>query len=302
MRMPLWTEPGFYARSPCDGSAGSDPHGLRCARHTKIIAQRRCGSRRPGRAVTPGTPCYARSTRRSGGRPAHPDAEAGLGTRDLNVVGQALDDGQAELGGHRLPDGLARCVRRLAVGLPAPAVRPTAGAGGIGRAVMLHRGVRHHHLEPPVGAGQGDPDRLGGAMLLMRLDRPRACFPHRQADLVQQCLVHAAAPGHRGGYQPRRADMRRQRRKTHLNCGHRRYQRAMRYFSDFLAAIASSTLSWMPKTLVSPVIRKILRMRSWVQTRSSDPSWARTRLSPPTSTPRPVESRNSTFSMFTTSW
>ena len=34
--MPLWTEPGFYARSPCDGSAGSDPHGLRCARYTKI--------------------------------------------------------------------------------------------------------------------------------------------------------------------------------------------------------------------------------------------------------------------------
>jgi hypothetical protein len=31
--------------------------------------------------------------------------------------------------------------------------------------------------------------------------------------------------------------------------------------------IASSTLWWMPKTLVRPVIRKILRIRSWVQTR-----------------------------------
>ncbi len=43
-----------------------------------------------------------------------------------------------------------------------------------------------------------------------------------------------------------------------------------RHFSDFRAAMASSTLSWMPKTFVSPVIRKILRMRSCVQTRSSE--------------------------------
>ena len=69
-----------------------------------------------------------------------------------------------------------------------------------------------------------------------------------------------------------------------------------------MALTASATEAWIGKTLVSPVIRKILRMRSWVQTRRSDPSWARTRLSPPTSTPRPVESRNSTRSMSTTRW
>ena len=69
-----------------------------------------------------------------------------------------------------------------------------------------------------------------------------------------------------------------------------------------LAAMAWSTVSWMPKTFVSPVVRKIFRIRSRVQTRSSEPSRARTRFRPPTSTPRPVESRNSTWSKFTMSW
>ena len=49
--------------------------------------------------------------------------------------------------------------------------------------------------------------------------------------------------------------------------------------------MAWSTVWWMPKTLVSPVIRKIFRIRSCVQTRSSEPSCARTRFRPPASTP-----------------
>src|SRR5690348_16682648 len=51
----------------------------------------------------------------------------------------------------------------------------------------------------------------------------------------------------------------------------------------------------MPKTSVSPVIRRIFRIRGRVQTRSSEPSRARTRLRPPTSTQRPAESRNPTL-------
>jgi hypothetical protein len=39
-----------------------------------------------------------------------------------------------------------------------------------------------------------------------------------------------------------------------------------------MAAMAWSTVWWMPKTFVSPVIRKILSIRSRVQTRSSEPS------------------------------
>src|SRR5262249_22079183 len=69
-----------------------------------------------------------------------------------------------------------------------------------------------------------------------------------------------------------------------------------------LACTASSTEVWIGNTLVRPVIRKILRMRSWLQTRRSEPSWARTRFRPPTSTPSPVESRKSTPSMSTTRW
>jgi hypothetical protein len=53
---------------------------------------------------------------------------------------------------------------------------------------------------------------------------------------------------------------------------------------------------------VSPVIFKIFRIRCCVQTRSSEPSWARTRLRPPPSTPRPAESRNPTLSKLRTSW
>ncbi len=39
------------------------------------------------------------------------------------------------------------------------------------------------------------------------------------------------------------------------------------YRRPFLAAMAWSAVWWMPKTLVSPVIRKIFRIRSHVQTR-----------------------------------
>ena len=72
--------------------------------------------------------------------------------------------------------------------------------------------------------------------------------------------------------------------------------------APLLAAMAWSTVWWMPKTFVSPVIRKIFSSRSCVQTRSSEPSCARTRFRPPTSTPRPVESTNSTLSRLMTSW
>jgi len=74
------------------------------------------------------------------------------------------------------------------------------------------------------------------------------------------------------------------------------------YRRPFLAAMAWSTVWWMPKTVVSPVIRKIFSIRSCVQTRSSEPSCARTRFRPPTSTPRPVEPGNPALSKLTTSW
>src|SRR6185437_5008490 len=161
--------------------------------------------------------------------------------------------------------------------------RGCAVQGGVARRGL----VAHDDHEPLPLVGHLDPDRLGRAVPPVRLNRTRACLAHGKPHLVEQRFVHPAPPRYRGGNQPRGADMRGQRGEGDFYGGHRRQGPGRRYFSSFLAAMASSTVLWM---------------RSCVHTRSSEPSCARTRFSPPTSTPRPVESRNSTFSMLTTSW
>ena len=70
-----------------------------------------------------------------------------------------------------------------------------------------------------------DPDRRGRAVRPMRLYRERARLAHREADLVEERFLHTAAPRDRGGDQPCRAHMHGQRRKAHLNSGHRCSQR-----------------------------------------------------------------------------
>src|ERR1700749_1732138 len=182
---------------------------------------------------------------------------------------------------------------------------PVRARGGAVQGGVARRGlVAHHDDEPLPLVGHLDLDRLGRAVPPVRLDRARACLAHGQAHLVEQRFVHPAPPRYRGGDQPRGTDMRGQRREGDFYGAHdwAGFRPGGRYLSSFLAAMASSTVLWMPNTLVSPVILKILRMRSCVHTRSREPSCARTRFSPPTSTPSPVESRNSTFSMLTTSW
>jgi len=56
------------------------------------------------------------------------------------------------------------------------------------------------------------------------------------------------------------------------------------------AFIAESSSSKIPKILTSPVMSKIFLICGLVQTRFTDPPCSRTRLRPPISTPRPVES------------
>ncbi len=68
----------------------------------------------------------------------------------------------------------------------------------------------------------------------------------------------------------------------------------MRAPGSSVRLVASSTESAIRNTVVRPVISNTLRMRAWVQTSVRSPSWLRRRLSPPTRTPRPVESRKST--------
>src|SRR5690349_16177628 len=230
---------------------------------------------------------------RGGRRPAHPDTHARTRGRDVHFIGQAGDHGQAEAGRDRVVRALDQGGDAVPIGTGGGAVQ-----GGVARRGL----VADHDDEPLSLVGHLDLDRLGRAVPPVRLDRARASLAHGQAHLVEQRFVHSAPPRYRGGDQPRGADMRGQRGGGVFYGGHRRQGPGRRNYSSYLAAMASSTVSWMPNTFVSPVILKILRMRSCVHTRSSEPSCARTRFSPPTSTPSPVESRNSTFSMLTTSW
>src|SRR5438045_2509508 len=66
--------------------------------------------------------------------------------------------------------------------------------------------------------------------------------------------------------------------------------------------MASATEGRMASTLVSPVIWKRRRMRGARITSVSDPPASRSRLSPPTRAPRPVESRKPTWPRSAMRW
>jgi hypothetical protein len=119
--------------------------------------------------------------------------------------------------------------------------RGRTGPGVCGRG---DRRVRDDNLEPPGRAGQFDAHRLSRALRLVRLDRAGAGLTHREADLIEKGLLDSAAPRDGGGDQPGRADVHGQRREAHFDSGHDRMKSVRsRYFSDFRAVIASSTLS-----------------------------------------------------------
>src|SRR5579859_5075954 len=285
---------GVYASGPAHGAPGPDVATPQPACNHKVTEasvprasrgrRRRAGCERPGK------------------RPAHLYACPGLRLIDLDIVREARDHREREPRRHQRAVALLTLARRAC--WPA--------------------GVDDLDLEAAFQVRQRDPDRFGGALRDVGLDRPGAGLTDGQPHLVHERLGHSAAPGDGRRHQPGSSHVGRQRREADLNGCHLcppdppspsppvasidpparapGRVRPLPYFSDFLCVMARSTVSWIPKTLVSPVMRKILSIRSCVHTRSSDPSWARTRLSPPTSTPRPVESRNSTFSMFTISW
>jgi hypothetical protein len=97
----------------------------------------------------------------------------------------------------------------------------------MGRAIGRHwlrrvRGYRvaHDHLEPFAQVRHFDPDRLGGAMPPMRLDRPGARLADGEAYLVKQFLIHTAAPRDCRGDQSRGPYVGRQRSERNLDRGH----------------------------------------------------------------------------------
>src|SRR5215213_1520173 len=219
----------------------------------------------------------------SGGEGVAAQPEAGpvaavLEGRGLEVVDQGPDQGQAEL-----------AVVDLRI---------------IGTAAVL-------------GGGQGavadlDPEAVG-PLHQVDLDRVAAAGPGQVADghraglgdghlqVLDALGAHPRLAGHDADDQADRAQQPRLRREGQAHGGRPEAGDGIhgRGYSAGAEEIASLTELWIGNTLVRPVMRKILRIFSWVQTSWSEPSWLRTRFRPPTSTPSPVESRKSTFSRST---
>src|SRR5829696_7873417 len=218
---------------------------------------------------------------------AEPEAgpvAAVLEGRGLEVVDQGADQGQAELAVVHL--GLARTAVVLGGGQGAVAdLDPEA----VGR---LH---------------QVDLDRVAAAGPGQVADGHRAGLGDGHLEILDALGAHPRLAGDDADDQADRAQQPRLRREGQAHGGRpdagvgTEHPRPHCY-SAGAEEIASLTEPWIGKTLVRPVMRKILRIFSWVQTSRSEPSWLRTRFSPPTSTPRPVESRKSTFSRSTTMW
>src|SRR5829696_2860596 len=201
--------------------------------------------------------------------------------RGLEVVDQGSDQGKAELPVVHL--GVAR----------------TAGVLGGGR-----RAVADLDPEAVGRLHQVDLDRVVAAGPDEVAHGHRAGLGDGHLEILDALRVHPGLAGHDADDQADRAQQPRLRREGQAHGGRPDAGEGIhgRGYSAVAEEIASLTEPWIGKTLVRPVMRKILRIFSWVQTSCSEPSWLRTRLSPPTSTPRPVESRKSTFSRSTTMW
>src|SRR5580692_2256470 len=161
----------------------------------------------------PGSPRGSGLPGSSGRRPAHPDARPGGRLADLHLVGETLDDRNAEPG--RQPSTVAI--------LAAQAGNTSAIPGGSGatRPARARRArIGHLNLEPAGQVRQREPDRFGGTVELMALHGARARLPDGEPDLVQERLVDAAAPGHCRSHEPGRPHVRGQRGEAQLDCCH----------------------------------------------------------------------------------
>src|SRR5215212_8214887 len=218
------------------------------------------------------------------GLAAQPEAgpvAAAVQGRGLEVVDQGPDQGQAEL-----------AVVDLAVG----GVAGVLGGRGGPVADLDPEAVRRLH--------QVDLDRVVAAGPSQVAHGHRAGLGDGHLEVLDALGAHPRLAGHDADDQADRAQQPRLRREGQAHGGRPEAGDGIhgRGYSAGAEEIASLTELWIGNTLVRPVMRKILRIFSWVQTSWSEPSWLRTRLRPPTSTPRPVESRKSTFSRSTTMW
>src|SRR5205807_5458407 len=143
-----------------------------------------------------------------------------------------------------------------------------------------------------------DAAQVEVALFAQRLDGAGAGLRHDDPQVVDPLVGQAGADaGQRPDRHPGDTDELRTGRDLQLDDAVHRPGRGRQPLP--LAPTAASTDSWIVNTLVRPVISSTFRIRRWVQTSARSPSWLRTRLRPPTRTPRPVESRNSTPSRST---
>src|SRR5690606_7062909 len=139
------------------------------------------------------------------------------------------------------------------------------------------RGVRGQRFETGPGVGDGDLEGpvVGGpeaqdhrAVLtgpLMGDDRVGGGFADGDAEVLDALAGHARLACRAADHEACQPDV--------LDVGR---QMELDVSGHPWSWSASSRESWMGKTLVRPVMRKILRIRSWLQTSASVPSCART--------------------------
>lgn len=104
----------------------------------------------------------------------------------------------------------------------------------------------------PVAAVEAEGDRLGQAVPLVRGNRTSAGFTHSQPYVFDGLLVETGDTVHADRDQPSRPDQPRVRDGFETHRAHGVGQ----------VAVAAAMESWMAKTLVSPVMSKILSRRS----------------------------------------
>src|SRR5580658_9573897 len=122
------------------------------------------------------------------------------------------------------------------------------------------------------------------------LQGEQAELAHRQPEVVELLDVEAGPGRHRAGHQARQHNEVAARGERELNAGARAEQLGRLGHQ----APTPWRESAMVKTLVRPVISKILTMRGSAITRWRSPPSSRQRLRAPTSTPSAVESRKVT--------
>ena len=152
------------------------------------------------------------------------------------------------------------------------------------RAHLLAAAIAHAHAQRIAERLARELDELAVRLVL---DDGGARLGDRELDVLDLLDREPQPVGHRRGGEPRERHPFGARGNAEVDeLGSRLLHRLV----HTRAFIAASSLSKIPKIFTRPVMSKIFLICGFVQTRFTDPPCSRTRLRPPISTPRPVES------------